>query len=65
MEGNQNQITDIIRRIVSCLQNLLDTQANLTRPAGGTSTKHTHGRSINNKVNALSGDQERNSNRTM
>ena len=47
------------------MQNLPDTQANLTRPAGGTSTNHTHGRSINNEVNALSGDQERNSNRTM
>ena len=46
MEGNQNQIIDIVRRIVSSLQSLPDTQANLTPPAGGTC------------MNALSRDQE-------
>ncbi len=54
MEENQNQITDIVRRIVSSMQNLPDTQTNLTRPGG------TNGNSVNNVVNSTSGDQERN-----
>jgi hypothetical protein len=56
MEENQNQITDIVRRIVSSMQSLPDTQTNLTRPSSGTST---NGRIINNSVNSISGDQER------
>ena len=36
MEENQNQITDIVRRIVSSMQSLPDTQTNLTRPSSGT-----------------------------
>ena len=55
MEENKNQITDIVRRIVSSMQSLPDTQTNLTRPSG----RSTNGRIINNSVNSISGDQER------